>query len=65
LNDWKRIGYGGPCPPIGTHRYFHQLYALDTILPDLNHPTKAKLMEAMQGHIIGQAELIGRYHRNR
>lgn len=65
LNDWKRKGYGGPCPPIGTHRYFHKLYALDTVLPDLNYPTKTKLLEAMQGHIIGQAELIGRYHRNR
>lgn len=65
LNDWKRPGYGGPCPPIGTHRYFHKLYALDTALPDLNHPTKAELKAAMQGHIIGQAELIGHYHRSR
>ncbi|ABI58545.1 YbhB/YbcL family Raf kinase inhibitor-like protein [Nitrosomonas eutropha] len=63
INDWGRTGYGGPCPPIGTHRYFHKLYALDTILPDLNQPTKAVLEKAMQGHIIAQAELIGRYCR--
>ncbi len=64
INDWKRTGYGGPCPPIGVHRYFHKLYALDTILPDLNQPTKAQLEQAMQGHIIGHVELIGRYQRN-
>lgn len=63
LNDWKRTGYGGPCPPIGTHRYFHKLYALDTVLPDLRHPTKAKLEQAMHGHILAQTELIGRYQR--
>ncbi|MCB1950198.1 YbhB/YbcL family Raf kinase inhibitor-like protein [Nitrosomonas sp.] len=65
LNDWKRPGYGGPCPPIGTHRYFHKLYALDIVLPDLSFPTRAKLNEAMQGHIIAKAELIGRYYRNK
>lgn len=64
INDWKRTGYGGPCPPIGNHRYYHKLYALDTMLPDLQHPTKAALEQAMQGHIIGQGELIGRYQRN-
>lgn len=63
LNDWKRTGYGGPCPPIGTHRYFHKLYALDTLLPDLNQPTKTTLEQTMQGHIIAQAELIGLYCR--
>ena len=63
LNDWKRTGYGGPCPPIGTHRYFHKLYALDVVLPDLGKPTKAQLEKAMQGHVIDQAELIGRYRR--
>lgn len=62
-NDWKRTGYGGPCPPIGRHRYFHKLYALDIKLPDLHHPTKALLEKAMQGHIIEQAELIGTYQR--
>ena len=63
LNDWKRTGYGGPCPPIGKHRYFHKLYALDIVLPDLGLPTKAKLEEAMQGHVLSKAELIGLYQR--
>jgi Raf kinase inhibitor-like YbhB/YbcL family protein len=61
LNDWKRTGYGGPCPPIGRHRYFHKLYALDSLLPDLGTPTKAALEAAMEGHIIQQAELMGTY----
>jgi Raf kinase inhibitor-like YbhB/YbcL family protein len=61
LNDWKRTGYGGPCPPIGRHRYFHKLYALDTVLPDLGRPTKAQLEKAMQGHVLAQAELVGTY----
>ncbi len=64
INDWGRTGYGGPCPPIGVHRYFHKLYALDTILPDLNKPTKAILEKVMQGHIIAHTELIGRYSRS-
>jgi hypothetical protein len=63
LNDWKKTGYGGPCPPIGKHRYFHKLYALDIILPDLTRPTKAKLEKAMEGHILHKAELIGLYQR--
>ena len=63
LNDWKRTGYGGPCPPVGRHRYFHKLYALDTVLPDLKKPTKAKLEKAMEGHILDKAELIGLYQR--
>ena len=62
-NDWKRTGYGGPCPPIGQHRYFHKLYALDIELPDLHQPNKTQLEKAMAGHIIGQAELIGTYQR--
>jgi Raf kinase inhibitor-like YbhB/YbcL family protein len=61
----KRTGYGGPCPPVGRHRYFHKLYALDTMLPDLGRPTKAKLEKAMHGHILAQAELIGGYQRKR
>jgi Raf kinase inhibitor-like YbhB/YbcL family protein len=63
LNDWKRTGYGGPCPPIGRHRYFHKLYALDTLLPDLGEPNKGALERAMQGHIVAQAELIGTYQK--
>jgi len=65
LNDWKRTSYGGPCPPIGRHRYFHKLYALDIVLPDLGHPTKAELEKAMEGHVIEKAELIGRYQRSK
>ena len=64
-NDWKRTGYGGPCPPIGQHRYFHKLYALDTVLPDLGTPTKAQLEKAMQGHVLAQAELIGTYEKGK
>jgi hypothetical protein len=63
-NDWKRSGYGGPCPPIGRHRYFFKLYALDILLPDLSRPTKSTLEQAMQGHIIEQATMIGTYQRN-
>jgi Raf kinase inhibitor-like YbhB/YbcL family protein len=63
LNDWKREGYGGPCPPIGRHRYFHKLYALDTVLPVLNPATKATLEKAMQGHILAQCELVGYYKK--
>lgn len=63
LNDWGRTGYGGPCPPIGRHRYFHKLYALDTVLPDLEQPTKAQLEAAMQGHVLASAELVGFYQR--
>jgi Raf kinase inhibitor-like YbhB/YbcL family protein len=65
LNDWKRTGYGGPCPPIGRHRYFHKLYALDTVLPDLGRPTKAGLERAMEGHVLAQAELVGTYQKQR
>lgn len=63
LNDWKRIGYGGPCPPIGRHRYFFKLYALDKILPDLNRPTKAELEKVMQGHVLESKEMVGTYHK--
>lgn len=63
MNDWQRTGYGGPCPPIGVHRYFHKLFALDNVLPDMQEPAKAVLEKAMQGHILGRAELIGRYQR--
>jgi Raf kinase inhibitor-like YbhB/YbcL family protein len=63
VNDWKRRGYGGPCPPIGRHRYFHKLYALDAELADLGEPTKAALEKAMAGHVLAQAELVGTYHK--
>ncbi len=62
-NDWKRTGYGGPCPPIGRHRYFHKLYALDTVLPDLGAPTKAALERTMEGHVLAGAELMGTYQK--
>lgn len=64
LNDWQRTGYGGPCPPIGRHRYFHKLYALDIVLPDLKHPTKAQLEKAMAGHVLAEAQLIGTYQKH-
>jgi Raf kinase inhibitor-like YbhB/YbcL family protein len=63
VNDWRRTGYGGPCPPVGEHRYFHQLYALDVVLPDLHRPAKTSLVRAMQGHVLAQAEIIGTYRR--
>lgn len=62
-NDWKRTGYGGPCPPIGRHRYFHTLYALDTVLANLARPSKAKLEAAMHGHVLARAELMGTYEK--
>ncbi len=66
LNDWKRTGYGGPCPPIGRHRYFHKLYALDTVLSEPGtKPTKADIEAAMSGHVIAEAELIGTYKKAR
>ncbi|MGA7750485.1 MAG: YbhB/YbcL family Raf kinase inhibitor-like protein [Gallionella sp.] len=65
INDWHRNGYGGPCPPIGKHRYFFKLYALDVLLTDLINPAKPVLVKAMRGHIIGQAELVGLYQRSR
>jgi Raf kinase inhibitor-like YbhB/YbcL family protein len=63
-NDFKKTQYGGPCPPVGTHRYFFKLYALDTNLADLHAPTKAQLEAAMQGHVIAQGELMGTYRRS-
>lgn len=63
LNDWKRTGYGGPCPPIGRHRYFFKLYALDTVLPDLGEASKAQVEQAMKGHVLANAELVGTYQK--
>jgi Raf kinase inhibitor-like YbhB/YbcL family protein len=62
-NDWKRTGYGGPCPPIGRHRYFFKLYALDASLPDLQEPTKAQLEAAMHGHVLAMAQIVGTYQK--
>jgi Raf kinase inhibitor-like YbhB/YbcL family protein len=65
LNDWKQTGWRGPCPPVGRHRYFHKLYALDIVLPDLHRPTRAALERAMAGHVLAQTELVGTYQRSR
>lgn len=63
-NDFGRLGYGGPCPPRGkAHRYFFRLYALDTMLELREGTTRARLLQAMQGHILAQGELMGRYSR--
>jgi hypothetical protein len=62
-NDWGKQTYGGPCPPIGRHRYFFKLYALDGFL-ELKNPTKAQLEAAMKGHTLGQAQVIGTYQKS-
>lgn len=64
LNDFRRQAYGGPCPPSGTHRYFFKVYALDTTLDLPPTATKADVEQAMEGHILAQGELIGRYSRS-
>jgi len=63
LNDWKRTGYGGPCPPIGRHRYFFKLYALDTKLSGLATPKKTNVVAAMDGHVLAQAQIVGTYQK--
>ena len=63
-NDWNKAGWGGPCPPIGRHRYFHKLYALDTTL-ELDVPTKAELEAAMRDHVLAETELIGTYEKRK
>jgi len=65
VNDWKRTGWGGPCPPIGRHRYFFKLYALDALLGDLGAPTKKALEAAMKGHVLAEARLMGTYEKQR
>jgi Raf kinase inhibitor-like YbhB/YbcL family protein len=62
-SDFQRTGYGGPCPPVGRHRYFHKLYALDVVLPDLNKPRKQDVEKAMKGHIIEETVLMGTYKK--
>lgn len=63
MTDFGRIGYGGPCPPGGTHRYYFKLYALDTILDLDAGTTKGALLNAMEGHILGETQLMGKYRR--
>jgi Raf kinase inhibitor-like YbhB/YbcL family protein len=63
-NDWGRTGYGGPCPPVGRHRYFFKLYALDVVLPDLGQPDKKRLERAMRGHVLASHELVGTYEKH-
>ena len=62
-NDFRKFGYGGPCPPGGTHRYFFKLYALDTVINLESGITKAQLLEAMEGHILAEGQLMGKYKR--
>ncbi|HEX2909765.1 MAG TPA: YbhB/YbcL family Raf kinase inhibitor-like protein [Chloroflexia bacterium] len=62
-NSWQKWGYGGPCPPAGTHRYFFKLYALDTTLSLKQGVTKEQLLKAMQGHVLAHVELMGTYHK--
>jgi len=64
VSDFQRTGYGGPCPPMGRHRYFHKLYALDFVLPNLQKPRKADVEKAMKGHVIEQAVLVGTYQKS-
>lgn len=62
-NDWGKSEYGGPCPPIGRHRYFFKLYALDAELTGLSSPTKGDLERAMKGHVLDSGELVGTYQK--
>ena len=64
-NDWGKAEFGGPCPPIGRHRYFHKLYALDTELTGLSSPTKTEVERAMKGHVVASAELLGTYQKTK
>jgi len=63
MNDFRRFGYGGPCPPGGTHRYYFKLYALDTEINLDSGITKEQLLKAMEGHILAEGQLMGRYKR--
>ena len=63
ISDFGRTGYGGPCPPSGTHRYFFKIYALDTEIELVSIADKAGLLEAMEGHILGEGQLVGKYKR--
>jgi Raf kinase inhibitor-like YbhB/YbcL family protein len=63
INDFRKFGYGGPCPPGGTHRYYFNVYALDTELVEKPGISKAELLKAMEGHILAEGQLMGRYAR--
>ena len=63
INNWEKAEWGGPCPPIGRHRYFFKLYALDTVLEGLSAPTKKDLESAMGGHILAETQLMGTYQK--
>jgi Raf kinase inhibitor-like YbhB/YbcL family protein len=65
INDWGKETYGGPCPPIGRHRYFFKIYALDTVLPQLFNPTKSQLEKAMEEHLVDSADVIGTYQKSK
>ena len=62
-NDFGKFGYGGPCPPAGTHRYYFKVYAIDRELPLKAGATKAELLKAMEGHVLSQGQLMGTYAR--
>ena len=62
-NSWGKLGYGGPCPPSGTHRYYFKLYTLDTTLSLPSGASKAKLLQSMEGHVLGQIVLMGTYSK--
>jgi hypothetical protein len=64
-NDWNKAAWGGPCPPVGRHRYFFTLYALDTVLGDRGPLTRHDLEQAFDGHVLAQAELMGTYEREK
>jgi Raf kinase inhibitor-like YbhB/YbcL family protein len=65
LNDFKRTAYGGPCPPIGRHRYFHVVYAVDKTLGDIGTPTRAELEHAIENHVLAKGELVGTYQKTK
>jgi Raf kinase inhibitor-like YbhB/YbcL family protein len=64
VTDARSTGYHGPCPPVGRHRYYFKLYALDTMLPDLGKPRKPELLKAMGGHVLAEAQLMGTYQKH-
>ena len=65
ITDFGATGYGGPCPPSGTHRYYFKIYALDKKIDVATIVDKTQLLQEMEGHIIGQGQLIGKYQRQR